>query len=295
VTQFASLFASAASWLTEFAVAFTGFAALLKLLLVRRSRWRVSLRSSRPTSLWLVKLWRVDSLGKAWQVRRTLLEGCGLRFDPALYVACRRSALTLFSLFLILLLGISRMQGVPAIVYWNSLFLAASLTGAIAGDTVWLKAFRKYRSDRIRKELVAVSSQLLYYIGSRLHLHGKLMRCLPFARIIRGDMGLLLNEWYYDPNSALRRFKERLGTDEAYGFAECIRSLHLHESDDVYDLLRELVKEYKAKIELAKESRKETSSYLMFVLAGVPILYTFQIFLYPWVQEAATLFDSLNP
>jgi uncharacterized membrane protein YdbT with pleckstrin-like domain len=69
----------------------------------------------------------------------------------------------------------------------------------------------------------------------------------------------------------------------------------MSESEEIYEMLREVVRDYKAQIELAKDSRKETTSYLLFVLAGIPILYTFQIFLYPWVQEAAKLFDALNP
>ncbi|KIL36823.1 hypothetical protein SD71_05280 [Cohnella kolymensis] len=170
-----------------------------------------------------------------------------------------------------------------------------AVTAVAAYDRVWLQSFRRYRTDRIRGEIVAVSSQLLYYTGSRLHLHGKLMKCLYLTRHIRGEMGLLLNEWYHDADHALKRFKDRLGTDEAYGFAESLRSLRLNESEDIYDLLRESVRDYKAKIVLAKDSRKETTSYLLFVLAGIPILYTFQIFLYPWVQEAAKLFDALNP
>ena len=108
-------------------------------------------------------------------------------------------------------------------------------------------------------------------------------------------MGLLLNEWYHDADAALKRFKDRLGTEEAYGFAESMRSLRLNDSQDIYDLLREVVRDYKSQIELAKDSRKETTSYLLFILAGIPILYTFQVFLFPWVQEANKLFDALNP
>jgi len=178
--------------------------------------------------------------------------------------------------------------------WWRQILVVVIIAGLAYFDGAALGAMRKYRTDRIRRELIAVSSQLLYYTSSRLHLHGKLMKCLPLTSMIRTELGLLLNEWYHDPERALQHFKERLGTDEAYGFAESIRSLRLHESDEVYDLMRELVREYKAKIDLAREGRKETASYLMFVLAGIPILYTFQIFLHPWVQEASRLFDALN-
>jgi hypothetical protein len=173
---------------------------------------------------------------------------------------------------------------------------AAGLLAVVpmVADRLLLNAFRRYRADRIRGEIVAVSRGLLYYTGSRLHLHGKLLRCLPYARLIRGDLQLLLNEWYQDPDASLRRFKERLGTEEARGFAEALRTLRLHEGEEVYDMLRELVDEYKAKIHLARESRRETASYGLFVLAGIPVLYMFHVFLYPWVREAQMMFDALQ-
>src|SRR5690606_19026827 len=124
---------------------------------------------------------------------------------------------------------------------------------------------------------------------------GRLMRCLPLTRMIRGELTGLLNEWYHDPDQALSRFERRLGTEEAHGFAEILRSMRMHESEEVYGLLREMVNEYKARTELAKEGRKETFSYVLFVLAGIPILYMFQVFLYPWVLEASRLFEALNP
>ncbi len=224
-----------------------------------------------------------------------LLAGCGIRVPPEVYLAYRRCLLFMLPGVGAAVYMTNERGLLPSLLSWNVLFALLPVIGAAAFDRIWLQSFRRYRTDRIRREIVAVSSQLLYYTGSRLHLHGKLMKCLVLTRHIRGEMGLLLNEWYHDADSALKRFKERLGTDEAYGFAESMRSLRLNESVEIYDLLREVVRDYKAQIELAKDSRKETTSYLLFVLAGVPILYTFQIFLYPWVQEAAKLFDALNP
>jgi len=224
-----------------------------------------------------------------------LLAGCGLRISPEVYLAYRRCLLIILPVIGMCLFLLQHRRLIPAFLSWNLLFAFVAVIGLAACDRMWLQSFRRYRTDRIRREIVAVSSQLLYYTGSRLHLHGKLMKCLVLTRHIRTEMGLLLNEWYHDADSALKRFKMRLGTDEAYGFAESMRSLRLNESQEIYDLLREVVQDYKAQIELAKESRKETTSYLLFVLAGIPILYTFQIFLYPWVQEAAKLFDALNP
>lgn len=284
-------------WLAQFLLAFAGLVSLLRLAAVRRSRWRISWRGwrSREVPVWFLQLWRAAGEGVTLQERRILLSGCGVRLDPRLYLACRRMLACLFGAIAALLSAAASLGAHVTMTGWNIVFASLLLMGGVYFDGIWLHALRRYRMDRIRRELAAVSSQLLYYTGSRLHLHGKLMRCLPLTRVIRGEMLLLLNEWYHDADRAMRQFKERLGSDEAYGFAESIRSLRLNESEEVYDLLREMVREYKAKIELAKDGRKETASYLLFVLAGIPILYTFQIFLYPWVQEAAKLFDALNP
>ncbi len=224
-----------------------------------------------------------------------LLAGCGIRIPPEAYLSYRRSLLFLLPVVGLGVYLTGEKGFISPLLCFNFLLGLMAVVGLAACDRMWLQSFRRYRKDRIRREIVAVSSQLLYYMGSRMNLHGKLMKCLSLTRHIRNEMGLLLNEWYHDADTALKRFKERLGTDEAYGFAESMRSLRLNESEEIYDMLREVVRDYKAQIELAKDSRKETTSYLLFVLAGIPILYTFQIFLYPWVQEASKLFDALNP
>jgi len=282
--------------LVQFAAAFIGFVVALRAALYRRGRWRMNWQGWRKhqTPHWLIKLGRTDRESRSLHERTVLLAGCGLRVDPRAYVACRRLLIVVCLLAVVLSLGLDMAGMAEASRWWKPMLAASIIAGVAYCDGAALRAMRKYRTDRIRRELIAVSSQLLYYTSSRLHLHGKLMKCLPLTAMIRTELGLLLNEWYHDPDRALQDFKKRLGTDEAYGFAESIRSLRLHESHEVYDLLRELVREYKAKIDLAREGRKETASYLMFTLAGIPILYTFQIFLHPWVQEASRLFDALN-
>jgi hypothetical protein len=286
-------------WFTQFVLAFAGFAAILRFAVFSpsRSRWRISRRGwrTREVPLWFLRLWRAERESTALQERRVWLSGCGLRTDPRLYLACRRMLIFIFVSFSVLSWSFHEFGVFFLPNLWKLILVTAAFAGGALFDGAALNALQRYRTDRIRRELIAVSSQLLYYTGSRMHLHGKLMKCLPLTRIIRAEMGLMLNEWYHDPDRALRIFKERLSTDEAYGFSESIRSLRLHESDEVYELLREMVREYKAKIELARDGRKETASYALFVLAGIPILYTFQVFLYPWVQEAAKLFDALNP
>lgn len=282
-------------WAVQFAIACWGIAALLKWVFYQPGRWRMDWQLWRKRSMptWFVRMWRADRSSPALQERSVLLTGCGLSVDPSVYLACRRMAIALAIVFTAAGFGLHAWREAYG-AWWKPVIIVAGCGCLAYFDRAILRQLRKYRVEKIRRELIAVSSQLLYYTNSRLHLHGKLMKCLPLTRMLRGDLGYLLNEWYHDPDGALQRFKERLGTDEAYGFAECLRSLRLHESDEIYHLLRELVREYKAKMELARESRKESASYVLFVLAGIPILYTFQIFLHPWVQEAARLFDSLN-
>lgn len=281
----------------QFVLIFAGVFLILRLFFAPRIRWRIQMRGwrTRDTPRWWLRIWGTDKDSVALQERRMLLAGCGIRYPPEAYLAYRRCLLFTLPVIGGIVYVMQEKGEISVVLSWNIFFALLLVVGLIVSDRMWLQSLRRYRIDRIRREIVAVSSQLLYYTGSRLHLHGKLMKCLVLTRHIRGEMGLLLNEWYHDADYALKRFKERLGTDEAYGFAESMRSLRLNESEEIYDMLREIVRDYKAQIELAKDSRKETTSYLLFVLAGIPILYTFQIFLYPWVQEAAKLFDALNP
>lgn len=281
----------------QFALIFAGISVILRFWIVPRNRWRIHLKGwrDRRMPLWWLRIWRTDRESVSLQERRMLLAGCGIRYPPESYLAYRRCSLVVLPFIGGMAYVMQDRGQLSAVLAWNMLIALLIIIGLAAFDRMWLQSIRRYRTDRIRREIVAVSSQLLYYTGSRQHLHGKLMKCLGLTRYIRSEMGLLLNEWYHDADAALKRFKERLGTDEAYGFAESLRSLRMNESDEIYDMLREVVRDYKAQIELAKDSRKETTSYLLFVLAGIPILYTFQIFLYPWVQEAAKLFDALSP
>jgi hypothetical protein len=282
-------------WIVQLAIGTIGFAVVLRLLFERRPRWRTARRGLHADNVpkWWLRLTGSLTESAALTERRTLLAGCGIRIEPELYLASRRSLLA----FLPALALLAQWQGgkaIPAVYGWYALFAACALWALVLFDRAALESYKQYRTDRIRKELVVVSSQLLYYEGSKLHLHGKLLRCLPYTRVLRSEMQLLLNEWYHDADLALNRFKTRTGTGEAYGFAETLRALRMNEGEAVYEMLRETLREYKAKIELSKAGRKETASYFLFVLAGIPILYSFQIFIYPWVQESQKLFDKLG-
>ncbi|WP_274649128.1 hypothetical protein [Paenibacillus humicola] len=270
--------------------------ALLRAIFARRPRWAhlASLRwGGKEVPERVLRLARLRRTDPVFKERERLLAGCGYSGDAAVYVLVRRAFLAGFPLWAAAAYGLAGLPKAPFPSYAPLLALGIAML-FMMGDKVWLEALRKHRSERMTKEIYVVSSQLLYLSGSSLHIHTKLMRCLPYTRTMRADMQTMLGEWYHDAEGALRRFKLRLGTEDGMSFVETIDSLRLHESEEYYVLLRERIQDYKEKLDLAKESRKESTSYVLFVLAGIPILYTFQIFIYPWVREGQKLFESLH-
>lgn len=276
----------------EFLFCFAGAYMILQSLPRRRPRWlhlnALDWRTNELPERWL-KLLRLSREKDAYMERATLLAGCGVNADAAWYSAARR-------ILLILLPAIAALYAALSIKQGALLCYTLVLTGFVLlyWDLPWLRSFRRLRAQRITKEIYLMSNQLLYLSESALHIHTKLTRCIPFTRTLRGDLERLLAEWYHDAEQALRRFKHRIGTDDGMSFVETIDSLRLHESPEYYRLLRERIQDYKEKLELAKESRKESTSYFLFIIAGIPILYTFQIFIFPWVQEGRKLFESLG-
>ncbi|HUC93048.1 MAG TPA: hypothetical protein VMS09_13665 [Paenibacillus sp.] len=283
----------------QFGLGFIAVSTLLRALLKRRPRWaHLPMEDGTGTGRRLPDRWlRIGGFSRAspsFLERESLLAGCGFTADAAIYAVGRRAALLLFGT-----------AGTAAALFPANIPIqglspfALAVVCLLAATACWLdkpllEAFRRYRGQRIMRELNAVSNQLLYFAGTSMNLHVKLMRCVPYTSAIRPDMQRMLGEWYHDAGDAIRRFKQRIGTPEGAGFAETIEALRLHEDEAYYELLKERVADYKAKLELVRESRKESASYALFVIAGAPILYTFQIFIYPWVQEGQKLFQSLN-
>jgi len=283
-------------WTAQLAAAGTGVYLLLRAALLRPPRWRAAKFPWRkaPAPRWWLILFRAERDSPALRLRRSLLMGCGLRWSAHVYLAARRTGIAVGMLiaggaWLALAAGRA-----PPVALWPTAMAASFMVMVMLADRTVLGAIRRNREDRIRIEIVALCRGLLYYSGSRLHLHGKLMRCLPYVRLIRGDLQLLLNEWYQDADASLERFKKRLGTEEARAFAETVRTLRLHEDDEVYGMLRQLADTCKEKIRFARESRREMASYGLYVLAGIPVLYMFHVFLYPWVREVRVLLGGLQ-
>jgi hypothetical protein len=254
-----------------------------------RNAWK---REAYPSSL-LAVLW-VPKSAIVLEEMRQLLLGCGLAIDATAYFLCKR----------LMFLVAAGMGGLGYFMLKGNFVLfsvqpAHLLIVAFAGgifillDKKLLEWIKRRRREKIIKEVYALSRQLLYYEGSSMNLHSKLIRCIPFTRTIREQMYLLTSEWYQDSALAVNRFKTRLGTEEGYSFGETINSLRYNESARYYELLRERIQDYKEKTDLARESKKETTSYVLFILAGIPILNTFRVFAYPWIAEGRKLFDSL--
>ncbi|AZN43211.1 hypothetical protein [Paenibacillus albus] len=280
----------------QYALGFVFAASLLKLITTKRPRFAhlalMKWRTRTVSGKWLA-IARINRSEASFKERERLLAGCGFTGDAALYVVARRLFFAGLPLWCLIVYGLSLVDiaGIPRVF---APLLLAIIVLLMFWDQPWLDAIRRTRAERMTKEIYIVSNQLLYLAGSSLHIHTKLMRCLPYTRTMRSEMQMLLGEWYHDAEGALRRLKLRLGTEEGLSFVETIDSLRLHESEHYYELLRERIQDYKEKLELAKNSRKESTSYLLFVLAGLPIMYTFQIFIYPWVREGQKLFSTLN-
>jgi len=243
----------------------------------------------------LLRILRIDRDMLLHSERAILLAGCGFELSVLTYFVCRRLLLGGCTTLLVTL--------VTGIYYgiWHASMQIFSVVACVVAalctliwDRYWLKLYRELRAVAITREIYAISHQLLYFEDSSLHIHNKLRRCLPYSRLLRKDMETLLAEWYHDPATALNSFKQRIGTAEGISFVESIDALRQQHNASFYELLRAHLRDYKERLELAKESRKETGSYVLFVIAGIPILYTFQVFLYPWVQEVNKLMSLMN-
>lgn len=219
-----------------------------------------------------------------------LLAAAGSGLNLVMYALLKRcTAIVTVALFIWFWFGeVSSMLKV-----WGSVFCMTILV-AILCDRYLLEQMGRRRRTLITAEIYSLCHQLSYYAGSDMNLHAKLSRCTSFTSKIQQEWLLLLQEWYEDSEEALYRFRQRIGTEEAYSFAETLSAMRRGESDAFYALLRQRIADYKESLDLAQEGKKETYSYLLFVMAGIPILNTFRIFIYPWVEESQKLFQTIQ-
>lgn len=225
---------------------------------------------------------------------QSLLTACGLRVEAVDYTAGRRALIAISILVSVSIYIAWQWQLVEGIVLLIMIGVCGIIIGLLSADKLILRTVREQRRARIVQDVQVISSQLLYYRNSRLNIHHQLQRCVPLVSFIRKELQLLVNEWYEGSHEAILQFRRRLSTDEADDFAETLDALRQHDSESYYDLLQERIRSYKEKLELIRDGRKEATSYVLFLLSGIPILYTFLIFIYPWVAEARFLFDSLS-
>ncbi|MDR6551923.1 hypothetical protein [Paenibacillus qinlingensis] len=270
---------------------------VLKLIPVRKRRWR-SLQVKNTLKEIKIPSQLYTLLGmstKVVETKRQLLLGCGIWMNANLYEGARRLLLVLAMLIGVIGYAAFKhpwlaLQIQPAYVLVSAVVLSIFLMW----DQKVLTILKEKRSQRIVRDIYAISRQLLYYNDSKLNLHDKLSLCVGQTTSIRAHVELLLNEWYQGAEEAIVHFKKRLGTDEAHSFGETLNALRLNEHGDYYELLKQRIQDYKEKMELIRESKKETVSYVLFVLAGLPILNTFRVFMYPWIAEGQRLFDAIN-
>lgn len=263
---------------------------------VRRFRWRRYRFDPKKISRLRRLIRRLFAAGSSdvYEEIDQLLKACKIPLEGIDFVAFKRAALSVIALTSLSVYMLSRTPFISKMFMTLYIIAAVAVGLALLTDKLWLSMIAKQRSRLIVKEVYTLSNQILYYGGSNMNLHGKLSECLPHTRILRRELQLLLREWYEDVDRALIRFKQRIGTDEGYSFAETLHAIRMHDSEPYYDLLRQRIKDYKEKMELHKESRREATSYLLFVMAGIPILNTFRVFIYPWMAEGQRLFQMLG-
>lgn len=219
-----------------------------------------------------------------------LLVAAGMKMDVMVYTVLKR-ILASVAVILILWFLSGNVSGVLPI--WGTISCLI-IVFLVVFDHLILEQIGKRRRAIITEEIYSLCHQLSYYAGAEMNVHTKLTRCTSFTGRIRQEWLLLLQEWYEDPEEALYRFRQRIGTEEAYSFAETLSAMRRGESEAFYDLLRQRIADYKESLDLVKEGRKETYSYALFVMAGIPIVNTFRIFIYPWVEEGQKLFQTIQ-
>jgi hypothetical protein len=272
---------------------------MLKRIAFRRNRWRYfryqNMEFRVVNSPLILKLFSLHADHHQMVARRTLLQECGWHIQPIFYEFIRRFGCIITGT--VVCLSYFSFRYPILIFYANPIFIglfSLILLIFLGNDKKILEQIRQLRREQIVKEINEVSHQLLYYTNSQLNLHAKLSKCTSLTKTIRQPFEYLLNEWYQDAEQAIYTFKQRVSTEEAHRFAETLQAIRLNESESYYHLLKQRIQDFKEQIELSKDSRKETVSYVLFIIAGIPIMNTFRVFMYPWIAEGQKLFNGLN-
>lgn len=276
---------------------FVFFKTLLTIFFIRRAIWRLAANPYSYTKKSKL-FWNRAATSDKLEQYSNLLKAAGLNWPASPYLWWRK-AVVAFCLVVLIVFWFNRHSEALSYLMSNTwvnamMFVSISAVCLASSDKLLFDLLAKHRNRYLVNEIYTLCKQLLYYSSSKSNLHHRLRKCTAHTQRIRKEWLLLIHEWYEDPEKALHRFADRLGTPEAYRLSQTLNAIRLFEHDSYYKLLHERVQDYKEKIELYKEGRKETTSYVLFVLAGIPILYTFRLFIHPWVSEGQRLFELLQ-
>jgi hypothetical protein len=136
--------------------------------------------------------------------------------------------------------------------------------------------------------------QLLYLRDLPIHLHSKLQKCIPVTRIIRTPLTRLIHDWYANPAEAIATFRSTLQHDQADGFCDTLRAMAEVGEEPFYEHLQSRMEDLKLLLHQRQEAQKETRSYVFFGLAGIPLIHSFQLFLYPWLAQSSSVFQTIH-
>lgn len=153
---------------------------------------------------------------------------------------------------------------------------------------------RKSREKRQLIDLICCMRQLLYLRDLPLNLHSKLQKCVPVTTAIRVPLVHLIHEWYVDPLQAISKFRSTLRHDQADGFCDTLRAMFEVGEAPFYGHLQSRMDDLKLLLRQQQEAQKETRSYIFFILAGIPLIHSFQLFLYPWLAQSSSIFQAIH-
>ncbi len=225
-----------------------------------------------------------------------LLEGCGMGDSLSVrrYIRIRTALIAAAVILLITAMLIARLGLFDPRLTNMLVVLGILVLGAVWFDRSLLALAGQRRKRLMVQDLYELCRQLWYMRDSRLSLHGKLSRCDLSGLAVASGFLRMRNDWYSGSELAIERFQRFTGTEEGYSFGETLRAIARCDDPSLYELFYERMNDYKEKTSFERASGRETLSYLLFVLAGLPIVNTFRVFVYPWVEEGKKLFDALQ-
>lgn len=160
--------------------------------------------------------------------------------------------------------------------------------------TLKIRLLRTTNERRQIEAIILCIQQLVYLRDFPMNLHSKLQKCIPLSGCIRPYLVQLTMDWYMDPIRAIEQFRTQLNHNQADGFCDTLRALFEVGDEQFYEHLKSRMLDLKLLLRQRKEAQKETRSYMFFILAGIPLIHSFQIFLYPWLAESSNVIQTIH-